>query len=361
MLQYFSHFRYTFLLPHYHLFVIPCLILISCAKTANNGNSVPPHDSTSVTNIYIAGDNGTNPILWKNGIADTLSSTIGSASQVIVSGSDVYVSGFYQGIQDTNSSGNPTPPSMGQYTYWKNGIPNNIGGFGNITYLSFISVAGDDIYFANSSGWKNGSIIIQGMSIVQSCFASGNDIYFVGSDSVNDAVYWKNGNLNIVSPFRGRGFTTPHADRIYVSGNDVYVGGMYDRAVYWKNGVVHFLQPRTTDSSFVSTISSIFVSGNDVYTTGYIIPIFAPPGVNIGPAYWKNGIEHDLSVNAPFDFNTSYGTSSIFVIGSDVYVAGYSLTLVSPALPYAHSAIYWKNGAETVLSASGIANSIYVQ
>ena len=253
-------------------------------------------------------------MLWKNGIADTLSSTVGSASQVIVSGNDVYVSGFYQGILDSNS-GVPALPKTGQYVYWKNGIPNNIGDFGNATTSSSISVAGNNIYFTNSSAWENGSMIpLQGLGIIQSSFAVGNDIYFVGNDSVNDAVYWKNGNLNIVSPFGGRGSTTPHAECIYVSGNDVYVGGMYDQAVYWKNGIANFLQHRTTDSSFVSSVSSIFVSGNDVYTTGYIIPIFVPAGVFIGPAYWKNGIEHDLLLNVPPNFNITYGTFFHFCV-----------------------------------------------
>ena len=46
-------------------------IFTSCKKSSNHGDGTTPPipDST----VYIAGNNGVSPILWKNGIPDTLS------------------------------------------------------------------------------------------------------------------------------------------------------------------------------------------------------------------------------------------------------------------------------------------------
>jgi hypothetical protein len=58
-------------------------------------------------------------------------------------------------------------------------------------------------------------------------------------------------------------------------------------------------------------------------------------------------VEHDLPLNGASIGNTT----SIFLSGSDVYVAGSTTA----------GAVYWKNGVETILSSVGYANSIYVQ
>jgi hypothetical protein len=285
--------------------------------------------------------------------ADTLSPTIGSANQVIVSGNDVYVGGVYQEIENFSSPGVLSGLITGQYVYWKNGIQNNIGSFGDIGYTSSMSVAGNNVYYADSAVWENGTLIpLHGTA--QSIFAVGNDLYVAGYDSVGDAIYWKNGQLNVVSPFLGHGYTTPNIYCIYVSGSDVYIGGMYNQAAYWKNGVVNYLQ-YTTSGYFVSNVSSLLVSGNDVYVTGHLI------GINLGAAYWKNGMENDLPLNGATNGNTTYTTTSIFLFGSDVYVAGYTTTFVSPSSLFLDSAVYWKNGIEINLNSSGKANSIYVK
>jgi hypothetical protein len=351
------------------LWVVSGFIFVSCTKTTNNPvpNPVTPTTPTTPTTtkttdtvIYIAGDNAINPILWKNGIADTLSPTTGSASQVFLSGNDVYAAGVCQEIENFSSPGVLSGPITGQYAYWKNGTQNNVGIFGNVGPNASISVTGANVYFSDSSVWVNGATIsLPGMGSVQAVFAVGNDVYVAGYDSARDVVYWKNGVLNIVSPFRGHGFTTPYVSCIYVSGNDVYLGGMFDVAAYWKNGVINYLQARTTDASFVSIITSIFVSGSDVYTTGYLIEFGLPAGVNIA-AYWKNGFENDLSLSGAINANTTYTTSSIFVYGSDVYVAGYSSTSTSPNAASLDSAIYWKDNVENHLLSAGRANSIIV-
>ena len=123
--------------PFYHNYLLPavtCFIIASCTKNMNNngmgpGTKPPPPVTTPVTpdsTVYIAGYNGANAILWKNGLADTLSTTLGIANQVLVSGTDVYVTGVYQGTLNTPPSNNNGGPQTGQYVYWKNGTPNNI-------------------------------------------------------------------------------------------------------------------------------------------------------------------------------------------------------------------------------------------
>jgi hypothetical protein len=323
---------------HYVHFISVCFIFISCTKTNNNSiNHTGP-------DIYIAGDNGTSPVLWKNGNAQILTSTTGSANKVVLSGNDVYVAGIEALVNDLTPAG-PT----GQFVYWKNGIENKIG---NLRFIQFsssasIAVSGMDVYYSNSYCWKNGAqITLAGQSLIgiQSCFSTGTDIYFLGYDSLYNAVYWKNGKLNIIAS-ESPSQSGPAAICIYALGNNVYVGGsMSNNALYWENGTAHYLQTTASGSS-VSYTSSIFVSGQDVYTTG---PLFVQTnaGINI-PAYWKNGIEQDLPLNGA----THGYTSSIFVSGSDVYVAGNTSL----------GAVYWKNGTEHILSSSGTANSIYVR
>jgi putative NIF3 family GTP cyclohydrolase 1 type 2 len=318
-------------------------IIASCTK---NTNRASPHTGAD---IYVAGDNGTNPVLWKNGSANMLSTSIGTASQVIVSGNNVYVAGVDG--ESASSLLSPGGPG-GQYVYWKNGIQNNISVPEFIRDLSSVSVSGGDIYYTNMSAWKNGTKITlpgQGQGYVTSTLAAGTDIYFTGSDSTGDAVYWKNNLLHVIAqgyyPASNSG-SDPSAYCIFVSGDDVYMGGIdiNNTAVYWKNGVATTLHSPIS-GSYVTNVHSLFVAGDDVYVLGNIV-VPTGGGVTI-PAYWKNGVEYDLPLNG-----ASFGsTTSIFVSGPDVYIAGEA----------GNAAVYWKNGVETILSSAGSANSIYVQ
>jgi hypothetical protein len=324
------------------LFVIFCFISISCTKSTQNKNIVPG------TTVYVAGNNGTNPVLWKNGNAETLSESEGYASQVVLYGNDIYVAG----ISGESGGVSPAGPS-GQYVYWKNGTQVKIG---NPAFLRTgdvkVSASGNNVYFANGLSWKNGSVMPlqgQGEGFVQSTFTAGNDIYFTGSDSVGDAVYWKNGILNVVEqgyfPKYNSG-SDPMAFCIFVSGPDVYVGGLdtNNAGTYWKNGIATTLHSTIAGSS-VFGVTSIFVSGDDIYVSA-ILFVPANGGVNT-PAYWKNGIEYDLPLNG----TTSGYTTSLYVSGSDVYASGNTSA----------GAVYWKNGVETILSSAGEAQSIFVQ
>jgi hypothetical protein len=363
----------TAMAPITHKFVVFIAfgyLISSCTKSSNGGGTggtIPVPDST----VYIAGNTGAYPVLWKNGVADTLSPTFGDANQIVLSGTDVYVAGYYQNTINPHTNSVNSGTDIGQYVYWVNGKSNNIDTLQLIGYPPTVAVSGTDVYFSNGYGWKNGTLIsfpATGSSAknfffgkVISSFADGTDIYFAGTDTLQNVVYWKNGVLTIAAPYGGRGTTLPLADCMYVSGGNVYVGGMADRGVYWLNGTAYFMQPQPNHNSYLSNVNSLFVSGMDVYNTGAMIPIGLPAGVYLGASYWKNGMENDLSLISPANANTSYVTSSVFVSGTDIYVSGYSRTFISPSSPSIDSAVYWKNGVEYSLHTPGRANSIFVK
>lgn len=314
-------------------------VLPACRK--HSGVTVAPPIPPGT--VFVAGDNGNNPVLWTNGSPQTLSSSAGSAFQVTVSGNDVYVAGVYGSHYD----GTPAGPS-GLYGYWKNGSVAALGGQQILRNSSSIAVAGGSLYYANGQLWRNGAqstLPGQGNTgTIRAVYAAGSDIYAVGSDDAGNPVYWKNGVLNAVTtvnPASG----IPVVSCIFVAGNDVYTGGIDagDHAAYWINGVETEL---AADSGYtVSQLRDIFVSGSDVYIAGSYFGNSANSG-SLKPAYWKNGMEQVLPLN-----NATEGqANSIFVSGSDVYVAGATSA----------GAVLWKNGVTTLLGTNGSANSVYV-
>ncbi|HET6768189.1 MAG TPA: hypothetical protein VFH08_12340, partial [Chitinophagaceae bacterium] len=224
-----------------------------------------------------------------------------------------------------------------------------------------VYVAGYEDYVAKY--WKNGSpVTLTDCSDATSIVVVGSDVYVTGGDG-SGAKYWKNGSPVTLGDGSKRGGTS----FIAVSGNDVHVAGVEyfpdgnAHAVYWKNGQPTYLPENTrpvqpTDnypvSSIASTANSIFVSGSDIYIAGgerITKEISTYPNPNhiysISALYWKNG-------NAVYLILGSYYNSkadeaySIFVDGQDVYACG------------ALSGQYWKNG--NPVSLGGAANSIFV-
>lgn len=127
------------------------------------------------------------------------------------------------------------------------------------------------------------------------------------------------------------------AKAVYVAGTEGNV------AKYWNNGIATSL----SDGTNLTLATSIFVKGSDVYVAG----IEVLGGGSSVAKYWKNGIVTDLSLS---DGTTSGEANSIFVHGSDVYVAGYDNG----------AAVIWKNGTPIYLTdgtESASANSIFVK
>jgi IPT/TIG domain len=220
----------------------------------------------SGSDVYVAGFDLINgalskPKCWKNGVAlpdPTLSSgdTLGGLYGVSVSGTDVYVAGF-----EGPYSGNEIA------TYWKNGTPVTLTDGSSVAIGTGCYNSGSDIYVSGyiegitqAYYWKNGTPlpmntpVITGTTFGRSVYVSSTGDVYVSGDYKGLAKYWKNGtmvDLTSTVPANGvseTGFT------ITGNGNDIYIGGVYSGqgSGFWKNGVY-------TAVSGASFITGIFV------------------------------------------------------------------------------------------------------
>ena len=219
--------------------------------------------------------------------------------------------------------------------------------------------------------WKNGTVVTLSHGIydagASSIFVSGNDVYVAGSEitsiqtvfpfsTTSTAKYWKNGTaVNLSS-----GTDDAYGNSVFVSGNDIYEAGAEQTstrpkypfinsvAKYWKNGTPVGL----TDGRNYAVANSIFVLGNDVYVAGFEFK----DTLSVAK-YWKNGVP----VNLTYSTNEA-AAYSIFVSGSNVYVSGGVYTGSSEASS-PELAIYWKNGIATTFpngADNSYAGSIFV-
>ncbi len=175
----------------------------------------------SGSDLYIPGTVGIvnkNALYWKNGIADSLPTSLNGsyAYSIFVDGTDVYAAGrtfSYKGISLA--------------TYWKNGVP---------VYLTDSSISATANYITVS----NGNVYIAG-TVVQ-----GDPLQ--ASDNLH-AVVWKNG---VATNLTQAGW----GDRVLgfaVNGSDVYVsvisnilGSQDHQYRYYKNStIVNYMSPGT--------------------------------------------------------------------------------------------------------------------
>jgi hypothetical protein len=186
--------------------------------------------------------------------------------------------------------------------YWKNQTQREVYGASAVESI-FVS-AGDVYFVSGQSYWKNDVETVLPNAILNSIIVSEGDIYATGSYLGNEPnvyvpCYFKNSSVVLLDTLEGS------ASMTLVSGGDVYVvGDVVDAAHHvakcWKNGVP--LNLPQTSNAFAK---SIFLSGNDVYVGG------GDKGVNV---YWKNGVEIPLT--------SEVGGTDIVVKGSDLYVFG---------------------------------------
>ncbi len=255
------------------------------------------------------------------------------AYSIAVAGKDVYVAG---GVR--TATGN----NVG--VYWKNGVMTMLTDSTVYSGASNIILSGNDVYIAGfgPSGpayWKNGNIVnlpfLRG-GLISGLAVSGNDVYVVGTfyNLYNQvATYWKNGvrDTLTVSPI------ISSASSIAVNGKDVYIAGtitgfLGGTAVYWKNGV----QVNLTDNNTTGSAGGIALdaSGN-VYVCGVAALLINAQSLAypISMIYWKNG---DIGNPGWMSAGSSnMEITGIAVAGTDVYVAG----------SFGGFPTYWKNGS----------------
>ncbi|HEX3384334.1 MAG TPA: hypothetical protein VHS53_04060 [Mucilaginibacter sp.] len=165
------------------------------------------------------------------------------------------------------------------------------------------------------------------------------DVYvagFVGPQS--QAAYWKNGSL---TQLEQNSSVISYARSIAVNASGVYAAGSREgasalNAVLWFNGTSTLL----SDPSVNAEAMSVVLSGSDVYVAGYQNDLAAG---HTKALYWKNGAATLLSGGLV--------AKAIVISGSDVYIAGQTTDGV---------AAYWKNGTMTTLPEGNTANAITV-
>jgi hypothetical protein len=235
--------------------------------------------------IYTGGSqilsgSGTAPFhrLWKNGIAQSMGTAQGCLINAIaVSGSNTYAVGF------NNLFGTPH-----YLRYWVNGMADFFVAGGSSA--SDITLSGSDIYIAGyteSAGrstaavWKNKQLLWMetGNAIHNSANAitiAGSDVYVAGGQNTSNtissqAVYWKNGVRTLLPVITVGSNYYASASDIVVSGANVYITGTYSpvgansKVILWRNGT----PIEITNGSVSSSGSAIALSANGyLYITG---------------------------------------------------------------------------------------------
>lgn len=247
-------------------------------------NTLPLYTSSlaiSGSDLYFAGyfaaqanynSNQSTALYWKNGTIYTLPfvSSPSGTSAVTTSGTDVY----FAGADGSN------------LVYWKNGIEFNLPVASNppTAAIFTMAISGKDIYSAGIDGqtpvyWKNGVEHVLPTfpnpggvpnGVVTAMAVTGTDVYFVGKD-FRTAVYWKNG-VEIELPFLNNTSTSSNATGIAIAGTDVYITGGEANvnwpsvgaivtstapAEYWKNGKPYALSLVNKDNGGVTGIAIV--------------------------------------------------------------------------------------------------------
>jgi hypothetical protein len=173
------------------------------------------------------------------------------------------------------------------------------------------------------------------------------DVYVCGSDSGN-AVYWKNGQEVRLS-FNGAG----EARSIFVHDTDVYVAGSINNAaISWKNGkaTVYEVNYQGVPSTNTYLAPGIFYADSTYYVaidqhvaTNYIIK------EDFYEVTQPSGASEQKNV---YDLGMGPTLNSIFVSGTDVYLAGAGLQSTGENAGTSvmfEFASYYKNGNEHFL------------
>ncbi len=320
------------------------ILSVSCSKD-NDEPQPQPEIPKETVDVYLLGQeliaNKYVAKYWKNNIAtilnlDTNSSV--SVSGMVVSGTDVFVSG-------SETSSGFTFPCL-----WKNGVRNVLPAPSPQPMTTAIAISGADVYtsgtlpFGNNKKavyWKNQTFIEltngSDISSTSGIAFSGNNVYVIGSTQAADNIsyiskIWINGQPKIISNQDSRVLS------IFINGTDIYISGKEKNSsdvflpIYWKYDTIANVFTKVTLNTYVNSMtaeaSSIFVSGTDVYVAGFDRNDSGRDFAN----YWKNGQKKVLS-----DGSKDAYCSSIYINKNDVYVSGSDDNILK----------HWKNNVAT--------------
>jgi hypothetical protein len=272
--------------------------------------------------VYVLSTGDSFAGYWKDGVLVPVDhpssySTLGKTYAMFVRGKDVYITGKLRDDRDAEYS----------TVYWKNG---------ELTVL------------ANTKDTKKPGGVPIKTTEPSGIYVKGNDVYISGFER-NNGIYtpkhWKNDEEVLLDTGKHESGKTTG---IFIDGKDVYICGYgwtgiegidNTTAMYWKNGAL----VEITDGTYNATLEGICVSEGIVYVVGneecgekFVSPYGSVYYANV-PKYWKNGEEVVLQ--------DGVSANSIFVVGTDVYVAGSDRNEHTNGI-----AKYWKNGVAVELT-----------
>jgi len=322
------------------VFLVSLIFIASCdggdsQENNNNENSTPVvylSGGSSSTNTYYS-------IYSKDGVITTLSpDTIAIGTSLFATDSQVYVSGLCRetGVIDIPCYWNGTTKVNLTFAGPDEGYTTGIYVSGSDVYVSgYYPESGEGHFDFKACYWKNGTVhLLDDGFVATSIYVSGSDVYVSGADSSLKPVCWKNGVKVALSTSAGIAY------ELKVVSSDVYVVGVVNQggdaiAVYWKNGIVTELSSAGSDALG----TSIFVNGTDVYVVGLYQDYTKL-------AYWKNDssdkVDLDTGSYLPTEPGLEFKTwrlPKIALSSGDVYV-------VAPLGDgtYIQVGGYWKNG-----------------
>jgi hypothetical protein len=200
---------------------------------------------------------------WVNGVDDFFVAGASGASDITISGSDIYIAGY------TESSSHKSIA-----TVWKNKQPlpietgNAINNFANA-----INIAGNDVHVAGTQNTSN--------------------------TSSSQAVYWKNGVRTLLPVITVNGNYFASATDLVASGTNVYITGTYSpigansKVMLWRNGT----PIEITNGSIPSRSTAIALSAN-----GYLYIAGAERSGGTDRArLWKYNLASGLITTVPLN------------------------------------------------------------
>jgi trimeric autotransporter adhesin len=284
----------------------------------------------------------------------------GQVNALAVSGNDVYMGGFFDQAGGSSGFNNVARynPNSGTWDNLGGGVTSSGGGFvavyalavsGNDVYVGGIfnqagSVSANNVarYNPNSGTWDNlgGGVTSSGggFAAVYALAVSGNDVYVGGIFNQAGSV-----SANNVARYDGSGWSrlgTPAQNGVFgqvnalaVSGNDVYVGGFFSQAGSVSANYVARYNPNsgtwdnlgggvTSSGGGFVAVRALAVSGNDVYVGGF----FSQAGTGSGAVFANNVARYDGSGWRALGSGGGNGVNgpvyALAVSGNDVYVGG---------------------------------------